>query len=253
MNNQNVLKILLYAAMLYQYLGAAAIDDASKQLLEASKSNNLKKVEEALGNGADVNIQDPQNSTWDTGNTPLIYAAQNGNVAMVQFLIKAGTDVNIQNQKGNTPLYTAVVNRHFDIVDILLRNGALINIGNSVGTTPLIAAIKVGPEYKAIVQNLLNAGANPNVADKTGITPLMYAVLSRYLPLVVIIVESGANLFATNSRGQTALDLARPGEIRQFLNEIILLMSAEKEYRNVLEAKFAGMKWPKLPHRISKL
>ena len=55
---------------------------------------------------------------------------------------------------------------------------------------------------------LLAHGADANRADAMGMTPLHYAVLGGNMTCVMRLVEHGANPFATNCKGQSAIDVA---------------------------------------------
>ena len=55
---------------------------------------------------------------------------------------------------------------------------------------------------------LLAKGANPGIADKSGMTPLMHATLLGFAEGATALLERGAAVDQTNSRGETALILA---------------------------------------------
>lgn len=55
---------------------------------------------------------------------------------------------------------------------------------------------------------LLAKGANPAIADKQGMTPLMHATLLGFSEGAEVLLERGATVDQSNSRGETALILA---------------------------------------------
>ena len=83
--------------------------------------------------------------------------------------------------------------------------------------TSVVSAQDAGPSsdafYSAIhdndlkkLQALLKGGANPNVGDpRGGATPLMYAAAVGSAGAMTLLVDSGANVNATNASGATAL------------------------------------------------
>jgi hypothetical protein len=83
----------------------------SDDIYTAAEQNNVKRLEELLADGADVNEQD-----WDRGNTPIHWAAANGNLDAIEVLLEYGADINIQNKHGRTPLHVLVSERYDKIV-----------------------------------------------------------------------------------------------------------------------------------------
>lgn len=83
----------------------------SDDIWTASETNNTKRLEELLQDGADVNEQD-----WDRGNTPIHWASARGNLDAIEILLEYGADINIQNKHGRTPLHVLVSERYDKIV-----------------------------------------------------------------------------------------------------------------------------------------
>jgi len=83
----------------------------SDDIFTAAEQNNVKRLEELLQDGADVNEQD-----WDRGNTPIHWAAARGNLDAIEVLLEYGADINIQNKHGRTPLHVLVSERYDKIV-----------------------------------------------------------------------------------------------------------------------------------------
>jgi len=69
-------------------------------------------------------------------------------------------------------------------------------------------AIKAGDF--AGVQYLLTAGAKADFIDRTGNTLVHLAAMFNQLNVVELLVKSGANIWAKNPTGETAVDLAPP-------------------------------------------
>ncbi|KAG1693673.1 hypothetical protein DVH05_023075 [Phytophthora capsici] len=116
-----------------------------------------------------VNHIDPNNDA------PLHVAARHGDLACLQLLLHHGADICVVEEFGRTPLHSAVNNGNLDCVAYLLDVG-----GDSV----------------------LNSG------DHDGDTALHYAALSGNEAIVKLLLESAANVFATNIHKETAYDLA---------------------------------------------
>ncbi len=72
---------------------------------------------------------------------PLHDAALRGNVKKVEELIRSGVNVNSRNGEGATPLHWAAYKGQLEVAKILLMNGAKINDLTTKGTTPLRLAM----------------------------------------------------------------------------------------------------------------
>lgn len=106
--------------------------EPDEELLKAAADCDMKKVRQALMDGADINLQ---NHPW--GNTPMhlvscppewdaktIKKEKADRLELAKFLVKMGADVNITNTYGFKPLDIARLYRYLDTVDFLLEKGA---------------------------------------------------------------------------------------------------------------------------------
>ena len=83
------------------------------QLIDAVKTGQLAKVDEALNSGADIHQQDEQ------GWTPLNWAAGRGDLETVRLLLARGADVFRVGRDQRTPYKIAVAARHVDVARLL--------------------------------------------------------------------------------------------------------------------------------------
>ena len=95
----------------------ADISDKNAQLIQALKNGNLRAVQTALANGADVNAK----LITSTGTTALMLAAQDGHTEIVKLLLEKGADVNVKTTTGITALWMASQNGHTEVVKLLLE------------------------------------------------------------------------------------------------------------------------------------
>jgi ankyrin repeat protein len=86
--------------------------------LEAVKSNDAEKVQQALQAGADVN------NTFKKGRTALFKAIKNNDRQIIELLIQNGADVHAKDEAGDTPLMYAVKKEKMIPVQLLLHYGA---------------------------------------------------------------------------------------------------------------------------------
>jgi ankyrin repeat protein len=137
-----------------------------------------------LERGADINRADPK------GITAVSNAAFMGHANIVKILIENGADVNKADNNGSTPLFEAASTGNEEIINLLLEKGSTINKQDNTGTTPLYAAAHQG--HANIIEILINNGADMEIADTMGFTPLYIAVHNGRLDAVKVLLEHGA-------------------------------------------------------------
>ena len=91
------------------------------QLIDAVKTGQPGKVEEALNAGADIHQQDEQ------GWTPLNWAAGKGSVEMVSLLLDRGADVFQTGRDQRTPYKIALAAKHTDVARLLKKAEQAVN------------------------------------------------------------------------------------------------------------------------------
>ena len=93
-----------------------------------ARHGRLKRLEESLDEGFDVDAKD------DQGNTLLMTAVQNGNKKAVDMLIRRGSTLNHINGNGNTALHYALAyDTTGEIATYLIERGADDTIENRQG------------------------------------------------------------------------------------------------------------------------
>jgi ankyrin repeat protein len=215
-----------------------------KALFHAIDLMDLKAVEEALANGADVNVindlggDSPLQSAEREGYAEIIKllidngaridvfgkytnetilhsAVTNKHIEIVKLLLARGADVNVQDKYLETPLHKAA---HFEciaIAQLLIENGADVNAINKFGETTLYKAIKSsyfqGIRSVKMVELLLDHGVGVNaiVCDEKKLTPLLWAVIERQKEIVKLLLKRGADRKAVDIDGNTALYWAK--------------------------------------------
>jgi hypothetical protein len=161
--------------------------DSSLELINAAKEGDLKKLQELIKSGAQVNDRD------GFGDTAMIYAVNGGNLDMAKELIAAGADVNLKYGYGVTALMSsAMKNVNLDVVKELIKSGANVNMISDRGK---MTAMMYAAEYGEtdIVKELIKAGAYLRVKDFEGKTPLTYALESKHNDIAEILKEAIAN------------------------------------------------------------
>ncbi len=170
--------------------------------------------------------------------TPLHMAAENGHEAVAQLLIEAGAECNARRGiLGMSPLHFAAKSGHIDVTQVLIEKGADINqkevgvdcsnsrtnrepcpgLDNSdeirdgddfegLGGTPLNRAAEQG--HDDLVLLLLNNGADISATNQYGCTALHAAARAGYIKLVKLLIARGINISTMDENGRTALHYA---------------------------------------------
>lgn len=138
--------------------------------------------------------------------TALDFACRNGYHMVVKMLLtkqECGTDSNEQGKV--SPLSVAIHRGFFDCAQFLLEKNACAEFQEIGNRTALCQAALNG--HVALCQHLLKHGANSNVSFEE--KPVLCVVAeSGNLEIVTLLVESGAEIDATDSRDQTSLQTA---------------------------------------------
>jgi ankyrin repeat protein len=114
--------------------------------------------------------------------SPLHEAAQTGDIAKLTELLDGGSDIELLDEKGEPPIFHAIRGGHMEAVRFLLSHGANVNVRSRnlrsfSERTPLHeTAMQVDVPMMLM---LLESGAELEARDSTGQTPLAYAVWSE--------------------------------------------------------------------------
>lgn len=181
------------------------LDEEGKALLHYAVDNELSDlVVLFLEHGADVN-----GLTRDR-NTPLHVASLNGHFSIMRVLLKAGALVNAKDDRGRTPFHLAAINGDQTMMKYLLEQGADITIADDSGYTALHDVVNQGSFYS--VEFLIAQGASIDAQNnEERFTPLHCAILNKDVRIIDQLIEKGANVYARDKDGATALHLLIDG------------------------------------------
>jgi ankyrin len=196
------------AAMIRLLADAGADPRASNPLGEsllmtAVDSGNLSAVKTLIELGVDVNARD---SHYEQ--TALMFAARAGATDIAAALIEAGADIDARTRLGDEPAWVLPNSRPgFSFGIGIVRGGLPADRGmrpfRAGGMTPLLFAARQGHVETAL--RLLDSGADIDATEANGITPLLMAVSNNHMPLATRLIERGANLERLDWYGRTPL------------------------------------------------
>ena len=175
-------------------------------IVKAVEQNQLKEVEKALKNGADVNTQNRGKQTL------LLIATRNENFEMAKLLVSYGADVNLQDEISDSPFLYAGASGKTAFVKLFLQNGARFDVFNRYNGSALIPACERG--HVETVKLLANTKGFPiDHVNRLGWTALMEAVIlgngsKKYQEVVQILLDAGCNINNPDKNGVTALQHA---------------------------------------------
>lgn len=169
-------------------------DESARALAKAAGKGKVKKVEELVRSGVDVNARGTQEAT------PLFWAMKN--YKGFKRLLELGADPNVIYGDGGTVVYWAVEMKDMRFLEAVLEHGGNPNLasGDSFGNTPIFAALGEGEEK---IDRLLKAGANIDAKNNFGSTPAMTAAGRGRFDLVYYLLERGADYNVVGENGET--------------------------------------------------
>ena len=134
---------------------------------------------------------------------------KNNDFLSVKKNIKDGADVNEENENGESVLACALKNRcDMDLLMLLIDNGADINDFDDDGVS--IFDMSITYNNIEMVKYMIEQGIDVNFTQRRSkFTPLMSAVSYGRVDIVILLLEHGADQYAVDTKGFSAVDFAR--------------------------------------------
>jgi ankyrin repeat protein len=201
-----------------------------------------------LEKGANVNAQlkrrppyrnVPQDRGGDSilsfGATPLLRAARAGDTPMVELLLEHGALVDLPSNQGVTPLMAAAgvefglrVTRGRNRTDesVMSTMRALLDAGADINARMLVEPQGEAAAHLLVIEQRLSdyrydyrGRQVPSPRAVPHRTALHGAAMKGFTSIVKFLAENGADLYATDANGRTALDLAQGNYNEPFLRQ----------------------------------
>ncbi len=161
-------------------------------------TNDVLKL--LVARGAPINERNKQ------GVTPLQLAVEKDLGAHVLFYANSGADINAEDMQSNTPLTLALHKPTIEMIQTLVTKQN-VNSKDSSGNTPLHTAILHDAPFEYI-QYIVNTGADVNARNKDGDSVLYLATQKNMKNAGELLIDKGADIFATNMQNYSPLRLA---------------------------------------------
>lgn len=209
-------------SLLKDLINGASTDTGDTPLhLASSLSDRIDTLQQLLGMGANVHIQNLK------GETPLLVAAGHFNVQAVKLLLEAGADPNTKNHSGCGPLTKAAGARveleekiaaAKEITKMLIRAGASLN---EFKDSMLRSAARRG--NGELVNALLKLGADPSKGSSSFKNTALHQAAKKGQEEAIDVLIHYSDLDAQNSHGYTALELSCISDADYAVTEKLLL------------------------------
>ncbi|GAU33393.1 hypothetical protein TSUD_20860 [Trifolium subterraneum] len=172
-------------------------------LIFVSKVGDTEALKTVIESGEfDLDYQD------DSGFSAVMHTAVKGHAESFRLLVYAGADVKLCNKYGETAIMLSKLNQNCDLFEKVMLEFALEKGNqNTGGFYALHCAARRGDLHSVTL--LTRNGFDVNVPDGEDYTPLMLAAREGHASVCKVLISYGAHFSAKNTRGETALLLAR--------------------------------------------
>jgi len=168
----------------------------------ACRNGSLPVTEWLIKKGADLSRRVAEGSC--EGMSPLMIACVTGHANIVKLLLQYGALVDDRDKNGNTPLHLIAGSTFVDCADVLLQAKIDVNLKNLNGDSALHIAANSGASV-AMCATLLTFGSDPDLSNKSGMTPLILAVSRGSEPIVILLLQHGADVDLADDMRRTAI------------------------------------------------
>jgi ankyrin repeat protein len=148
----------------------------------AAKKGSLVMTKILVKNGADLEVNDPQD------HTPLLKALIARNTIVAEYLLKNGAKLDANNALHET---ARLGSADRDVIGFLLRHGANLDNTDEEGNTPLHVAIL--SNQRVVAKYLITRGANLDILNRAGISPLGLAIERKNADIERMLRQFGAS------------------------------------------------------------
>ena len=184
-----------------------SVDDFGRTALHlAARSNHIDLVEYLVERGAYLHQED------NFKRTPLVMAVEMNHFEASKWFVDHGAHISAKTTDGWCALTYSVVNGHVDIASYLVEFGADVNAVDNSSQTALIHACQRVSIYQLGVLNSTNDKPYLNQAIPAATMVhrelVGFADQNKWLPIIFLLLNNGADVRARDVHGYTCLDWA---------------------------------------------
>jgi ankyrin repeat protein len=198
--------------------GPLKANPASQSLIDAVAKGNLVLAQQAITDGADVNILDIAKRT------PLMNSVVARNFPMSELLLTAGANVNQISQATQTnAMFYAISNLDSEMVTLLLKAGAeKAAMLEQVRLSVVLNRLAANGDNHGIAY-FVSLGADVNWGNQSNYTPLMHAAMQGKEQTVRFLLVLGADkdVKTTDTLAMTAKELAIQAGFKQLAEKLL--------------------------------
>ncbi|XP_041472817.1 palmitoyltransferase ZDHHC17-like [Lytechinus variegatus] len=207
-------------------------------MMEEVKPYPVQPTGETLGyfepHSADSTSEPKSESKNDPDQMDIVKATQYGVIDRVRKFVEEGYDVNQPDHENVTLLHWAAINNRADIVRYLVSKEAIIDkLGGDLNSTPLHWAVRQG--HLPMVVLLMQYGADPSLRDGEGCSGIHLACQFAHTPIVAYLIAKGQDANMIDGNGMTPLMWAAYKAFSMDPTRLLLTMGANP---NIQDKKF---------------
>jgi ankyrin repeat protein len=186
----------------------------STELFEAIEQHDLNRLAALLAGGANPNATQAQGYGWRPLHAAIEELEQGGSIETLVLLLRhdaAGDGWDAAHDA--TSLLMALFRGQHEAVRMLLAAGADPNVVGGEGDSPLRWSVELGD--RETVAMLLRCGADKTIdgaGGASGMTALGRAVSQLNIPMIVLLLDAGADPEALDADRRTARERLPPRE-----------------------------------------
>lgn len=205
--------------LIYMDLETMFPDESLRALAKAAGKGQVKKIDQLVAQGVDVNARGHRNAT-------ALFWAMNSKRGFMH-LLKLGADPNVVFDDGGTVLHWLTKRRQCDLLEMALHNGGDPNLKAGLFNSSLLFStygISTKRDEIRCLHELLGNGSDINTVDNSGNTVLIDVITFINYDIAEMFLELGVDPRIKDNVGKTAAD---------YVNETQGRLTPEAEVRRL--------------------